>query len=215
MNMRNKSVVVACAVSLATLFFGVPAAQAGTFQNAFGLSDLHSTITFDEHVLTIGAEVTDQYFDLGVTFSPLGYYSPVEIGVVPNIDAHHISDFIPTILGIGPITMAFTKPESEAAFAFLSGPNVTATFGAYLNGNLVDSLTTTIPSPSSNDFYGFRDITFDAIKVETSGFNNVFVIDNLQLGTASSVPEPSVLMLLSTGLAGLLGYGWRQRKKAA
>jgi hypothetical protein len=29
------------------------------------------------------------------------------------------------------------------------------------------------------------------------------------------IPEPSTWLLLATGLAGLLSYGWRQRKKAA
>jgi hypothetical protein len=32
------------------------------------------------------------------------------------------------------------------------------------------------------------------------------------LAGSDVVPEPSALLLLATGLAGLLGYGWRKRQ---
>jgi hypothetical protein len=40
-------------------------------------------------------------------------------------------------------------------------------------------------------------------------------LDNISLKSASGVPEPSTLTLLSIGSLGLLGYGWRRRNLAA
>ena len=43
--------------------------------------------------------------------------------------------------------------------------------------------------------------------------NSFAPIDNLEI-TAEAVPEPSILLLLGTGLVGFAGYGLRRRKKA-
>jgi len=37
----------------------------------------------------------------------------------------------------------------------------------------------------------------------------------LEITSTASIPEPSTLLLLSLGAAGLFGYGWRRRKRAA
>jgi hypothetical protein len=61
------------------------------------------------------------------------------------------------------------------------------------------------------------DMSFDALSL--ASFNGgVFYADEIRLGTTfasvtpSSVPEPSTVGLLVTGLFGLLAYAWRKRK---
>ena len=77
MNMREKNYQISgIIVGLITLLSAVQTAQAAFFQNTFGLSDPHSTITFDEHVFPSGSGLTTQYADLGVNFSPFAYYAP-------------------------------------------------------------------------------------------------------------------------------------------
>jgi len=62
----------------------------------------------------------------------------------------------------------------------------------------------TIVGPG-NFFYAQGTI-FDPATSETSAFTD---------GNQSPMPEPSTLALFGIGLLGLVGYGWRQRKKAA
>jgi hypothetical protein len=39
-------------------------------------------------------------------------------------------------------------------------------------------------------------------------------MDNIRVTATSPVPEPSTLVLLSTGLIGLVAYAWRKRRQA-
>jgi hypothetical protein len=194
---------------------GAPSAQATIIQNTVGLSDPHSTITFDEHVLPGYTPVTTQYSDQGVTFNGALYsvYGPIASGGVPNIDGQYLSNFDPSGWGGSrfPIVMSFATPQTEAAFAYTGGAGTT-TISAYLGSSLVE----TYSIASRNDYLGFQNITFDAISVYTEwggwGWVDAVFVDNIQLPTASpsSVPEPSIMLLLGIGLAGLVGA--RRRK---
>ncbi|WP_310419122.1 PEP-CTERM sorting domain-containing protein [Chamaesiphon sp. OTE_8_metabat_110] len=87
----------------------------------------------------------------------------------------------------------------------------TSTFNALLNNSVVDTFSTATNNTSSNNFYGFTGVTFDAIRVTAA--NNFATIDNIQFGTATaqSVPEPfSIIGTLVGGTA-----AFRIRKKLA
>jgi hypothetical protein len=197
-------------VSFIILLSGVPAAHATFIQNNFGLSDPHSTITFGEHVFPDGSALTNQYADLGVVFSPNVYYFSTPNAILPSIppffDNTLVTNFIPNIRNIGQIVMSFTQPQTQVAFALGTSSGVTTTFQAFLGGSLVESATAPTDFNLSNNFFGFRDITFDAISVQafSSGVSQPFGFDNMQLSTAPNpVPEPLTIL----GSATALGFG--------
>lgn len=205
MNIRETNHHVSTAiVNFIILLSGVPAAHAAFIQNTFGLSGPHSTITFDEHIFPFLTPVTTEYADLGVTFSPYGLYFDAANG------GGRIGNFVPGGLGAQrfPIGINFTSPQTEAAFVFAS-EDATTTFQAFLGGNLVESFNVATGNPSIPVFYGFRDITFDAISITTPGCGSAVcpqLVDNIQLPTApvsSSVPEPSsILGIIAFGTLG-------------
>ena len=57
-------------------------------------------------------------------------------------------------------------------------------------------------------FYGFQESTAN-ISYFTLTDNYVGITD-LTTGSASSIPEPSSLLLIGTGLLGVIGYGRRR-----
>lgn len=124
------------------------------------------------------------------------------------MDAFAARNFNPTI---NPFLISFTQPQSQAAFSLVTNIG-TSTFQALLNNSVVDSFSAATDVTSSNNFYGFTGVTFDAIRVTAPG-NGAAIIDNIQLGTATaqSVPEPfSIIGTLVGGAAAL-----RMRKKLA
>jgi len=223
MNMRETNHHVSAAiVSFIILLSGIPTAHATFIQNTFGLSDPHSTITFGEHVFPDGSALITQYEDLGVTFSPNVYYFSTPNVILPSIPPYFdntlVTNFIPNIRNIGQIVMSFTQPQTESAFALGTRIGVITTFQAFLGGSLVESATATTDFNLSNNFFGFRDITFDTISIQavSSGVTQPLALDNIQLPTAPtplSVPEPGTILLIGSGvMAFLVGSKKKHRK---
>lgn len=167
--------------------------------NSTGLTSPATTITFDEHLLPTNSIVTTEYSDLGVTFSPNLYYS-AQTGF-PNITGNTITNFSFNSDSLVPdFSINFLVDQTESAFAMVSN-GTTWDFSAYLDNVLVESFSQ-IVNTSIPNFYGFSEITFDEIRVFSS-VNDAMIIDNLQMGTAASVPEPSLLALFGIGLVGV------------
>ncbi|NCS04250.1 MAG: PEP-CTERM sorting domain-containing protein [Microcystis aeruginosa G13-07] len=210
MNFNKIILVTGLAVSGIALSGVFAPAHAAFFQNTFGLSDSHSTITFGLQDYPDGTPITNQYQNQGVVFSPNVFYfsnnggsivpptPPVFVGAV-------VTNFIPHGDTVGSVVISFTQPQTEAAFAVGTQSGTTTYFEAFLGTNLVDSSGATNADSLSNDFFGFSGITFDSIKISGS-VRLVFALDNIQLPTApasSSVPEPSsTLGLLAFGTLG-------------
>lgn len=172
---------------------------------ATGLSNPGQTITFDEHVFPMNTVITNQYADLGVTFSPNVFYSPQN--GFPNITGNDVGNFTFTGQGpLNPVTMNFSTTQSSVAFA-MAADNTPYTFNALMNGNVVDSFTTTVGF-SSNDFYGFTNDTFNSISItrDTTGGGPFWLLDNLQTsgetfsGSANAVvPGTNTLLTVQNG----------------
>ena len=192
---KKTSVMFVLAMMLVSF---VSTAQATLINNSIGLSAPHTTITFDEHIFPSWTVITNQYSELGVSFSPFAIYAPYGTA--------EVSDFYPNY---APLMSAqqiqFTTPQTEAAFNFYTYGGTTVTLQALLNGIVVE----TDYALTGNYFYGFSNITFDAITVSTNAWP-AWIIDNIQLAAPSnplpeSVPEPTILLLIGMGVFGMFG----------
>jgi hypothetical protein len=86
----------------------------------------------------------------------------------------------------------------------------TITMLGYLNGSLVGSITYDL----TNDFQyyeaGFSSV--DQIVFQSSGIGKWWLMDDMTINSAS-VPEPATILLLGTGLLGLVGASRKKLKK--
>lgn len=194
----------ALATFIMVFAFGLGVARAGIIDGSVtGLTSPAETISFGEIILPVNTSVTTQYSGLGVSFSPNVYYDPQAYGSFVNDVGNFTFPSEPAY--IDPVVMSFSTPQTGVAFQMTadSTPYLFQAFLGGTGGTLVDSFT----DANIGDilFYGFSNETFDTIKISEAGAGGgpYWLIDNIQLGTGTAVPEPSSILLMGPAMAGL------------
>src|SRR5664279_4336998 len=91
----------------------------------------------------------------------------------------------------------------------ITTPTVIAVWDS--GGNLIESFNLTFLTgggTNTGSFYGFQESTANISYFTLT--DNYAAIVNLTTGSSSSVPEPGSLVLICTGLLGVIGYGRRR-----
>ena len=188
-------------VALSALSFG---AQATSISNSsVGLTGTFTTEDFDTWVLG-SSSGPGLSFDSGqVVTSGLVY---------PNLSGNSIINEAELTSGF-----LFSGPVSGVAFNFV-GTGGDAIFTAFLGGVEVEHFIALTGDIASNNFYGFKDISFDSISIDTNGTDYAsYALDNLQVASSfdgsalAPVPEPESYAMFMAGL-GVMGFIARRRK---
>jgi hypothetical protein len=170
----------------------------------------HSSVGLTAPFTTENFESWDQYSSSGVSSPGLlfesGQYATDNIGgVFPNISGNSILNISELIS-----TFSFSEAVSGVAFNFVSytGESI---FTAFLGADEVEYFTAV--TGSDGKFYGFKDILFDSIRIDTTNVveYSSYALDNLQVATVTQVPEPESYAMFMAGLA-LMGFIARRRK---
>lgn len=181
----------------------------------FGGIKKTEAMTIDFEGLTDLTPVTNQYSSIGVDFSGATVLtagiSLNEFEFPPYSGSNIVFD------DGGPMTLAFNTPLLDFGAYFTYSTPLTLSFYDALNNlegtvNSAFSNNTALsgdPGSSPNEFLNFVwNSGISSVIIAGDPAGGSFTMDDL---TATSVPEPSTLLLLGSGVIGLIG--WRKRNK--
>jgi PEP-CTERM motif len=126
-------------------------------------------------------------------------------GVNDSFDVYGVTDTM---------TFAFATPVGAVGgfLNYVPGGSTPTTIAAYDSSHtLIESFNLTFLTGGGTDsgfFYGFQESTANISYFTLT--DNYIAITDLTTGSSSSTPEPSSLLLIGTGLLGVIGYGRRR-----
>ncbi len=128
---------------------------------------------------------------------------------------NHLSPSSGTFGDVHPLRFDFASPVAEFLVTWID-PNFANNFlHAYsTSGTLLESVEVPATGSGTSAFAGIvrpsQDISYVVTQVAPG---DLYLLDNVRYGAMAVVPEPQSVVLLATGIAGMLGLGWRRRAK--